>query len=104
MNGSSDKPIDVLVMAAGLGTRMKSRQAKVLHKLDGRPLIAHVCQAALALQPRGICIIVGHQGELVSKAVVAELGEGNARFVEQAHQRGTGDAVMSARTEIENAK
>ena len=45
-------PLDVLILAAGLGTRMKSRVAKVLHKLSGRPLIAHVCQTAALLNPR----------------------------------------------------
>nr|MBA3440655.1 NTP transferase domain-containing protein [Pyrinomonadaceae bacterium] len=45
-------PLDVLILAAGLGTRMRSRTAKVLHKLDGRPLIAHVCRTAAALSPR----------------------------------------------------
>jgi bifunctional N-acetylglucosamine-1-phosphate-uridyltransferase/glucosamine-1-phosphate-acetyltransferase GlmU-like protein len=52
-------------MAAGLGTRMKSNRAKVLHELGGAPLIAHVVRAAQALQPRSIVVIVGHQAEEV---------------------------------------
>ncbi|HEX8119125.1 MAG TPA: NTP transferase domain-containing protein, partial [Pyrinomonadaceae bacterium] len=43
-------PLDILILAAGLGTRMRSSTAKVLHKLGGRPLIAHVCRTASALQ------------------------------------------------------
>jgi bifunctional UDP-N-acetylglucosamine pyrophosphorylase/glucosamine-1-phosphate N-acetyltransferase len=89
--------LDVLILAAGLGTRMRSRTAKVLHRLGGRPLIAHVCQKATALEPHHIYVIVGHQAELVEQAVRAELGEGGAIFITQTEQRGTGDAVMAAR-------
>ncbi len=89
-------------MAAGLGTRMKSNRAKVLHELGGSPLIAHVVRAAQALDPSAILVIVGHQAEEVKQAVLAEAPE-NARFVVQAQQRGTGDAVESARSELENS-
>ncbi len=44
--------LDILILAAGLGTRMKSDLAKVLHRLDGRPLIDHVCETAISLSPR----------------------------------------------------
>jgi bifunctional UDP-N-acetylglucosamine pyrophosphorylase/glucosamine-1-phosphate N-acetyltransferase len=90
-------PLDVLILAAGLGTRMRSRTAKVLHRLGGRPLIAHVCQKATALEPNHIYVIVGHQAELVEQAVREELGAGGAIFITQTEQRGTGDAVMVAR-------
>ncbi len=89
-------------MAAGLGTRMKSKRAKVLHELGGSPLIAHVTRTAQALDPRGILVIVGHQAEEVERAVLAEAGE-LASFVVQAKQRGTGDAVESARNKLENS-
>jgi bifunctional UDP-N-acetylglucosamine pyrophosphorylase/glucosamine-1-phosphate N-acetyltransferase len=89
-------------MAAGLGTRMKSNRAKVLHELGGAPLIAHVVRAAQALQPRSIVVIVGHQAEEVERATLAEVGE-LASFVVQAKQRGTGDAVESARSVLENS-
>ena len=89
-------------MAAGLGTRMKSKRAKVLHELGGSPLIAHVVRAAQALEPRSIFVIVGHQAEEVERAVVAEVGE-LGRFVVQEKQRGTGDAVESARSVLENS-
>jgi bifunctional UDP-N-acetylglucosamine pyrophosphorylase/glucosamine-1-phosphate N-acetyltransferase len=95
MNNSS-KPLNILIMAAGLGTRMKSKRAKVLHELGGSPLIAHVVRAGQALDPRSIVVIVGHQAEEVEQAVLAEVGE-LASFVIQAKQRGTGDAVESAR-------
>jgi bifunctional UDP-N-acetylglucosamine pyrophosphorylase/glucosamine-1-phosphate N-acetyltransferase len=89
-------------MAAGLGTRMKSRRAKVLHELGGAPLIAYVVRAAQALEPRSIITIVGHQAEEVERAVLAEVGE-LATFVIQERQRGTGDAVESARRVLENS-
>jgi bifunctional UDP-N-acetylglucosamine pyrophosphorylase/glucosamine-1-phosphate N-acetyltransferase len=99
----SHTPLDVLIMAAGLGTRMRSGTAKVLHELSGRPLIAHVCRAALALAPRRIYVVVGHQAEMVKAAVQRELGADGAAFVTQERQRGTGDAVMSAREALQEA-
>ena len=89
-------------MAAGLGTRMKSKRAKVLHELGGLPLIAHVVRAAQALNPQAILVVVGHQAEEVERAAIAEVGD-LARGVLQAQQRGTGDAVESARSELENS-
>ena len=99
---SESKPLNVLVMAAGLGTRMKSNRAKVLHELAGRPLIAHVVHTAQSLDPKTILVIVGHQAEEVEHAVLAEVGE-LASFAIQAKQRGTGDAVESARRQLENS-
>lgn len=96
------KTLNVLVMAAGLGTRMRSKRAKVLHELGGRPLIAHVVRTAQSLDPKTILVVVGHQAEEVEQAVLAEVGE-LASFAIQAKQRGTGDAVESARTLFENS-
>ena len=94
--------LDVLILAAGLGTRMKSAKAKVLHELGGSPLIAYVCRAAAALSPDQIYVVVGHQGAEVENAVKLEVGA-LAKFVTQAAQRGTGDAVMAAKTKLENS-
>src|SRR5882757_937566 len=96
-------PLDVIILAAGQGTRMKSGLAKVLHKLDGRPLVAHVCRTAATLNPRKIYVVVGHQAERVEAAVQGELGKDGAIFVRQEKQRGTGDAVLAARTALANA-
>ena len=102
-NLSNEQPmLDVLVLAAGLGTRMRSNQAKVLHRLDGRPLVNHVCRTATALAPRKIYVVIGHQGEDVKTAVLEELDEEYAEFVWQKEQLGTGDAVNSAREFLEN--
>ncbi|HEX8354867.1 MAG TPA: NTP transferase domain-containing protein, partial [Pyrinomonadaceae bacterium] len=98
-------PLDILILAAGLGTRMRSSTAKVLHKLGGRPLIAHVCRTASALVKgeRPVYVVVGHQAEEVKEAVRAELGEGGAVFVTQTEQRGTGDAVFAGRDALGDA-
>ncbi len=100
--GEQHKPLEVLILAAGLGTRMRSRRAKVLHELGGLPLIAHVCRAAQALEPQRIFVVVGHQAAEVEEAVRTQVGD-LARFVLQAQQRGTGDAVEAARDVLENS-
>lgn len=97
-------PLDVLIMAAGLGTRMKSAKAKVLHELDGRPLIEHVCRTAVSLNPRQVYVVVGHQAEDVEQAVRKCVDPRLASFVLQAQQRGTGDAVMAAREALAGAE
>ena len=91
----------VLILAAGLGTRMKSKRAKVLHELGGSPLIAYVCRTAQSLNPDKIFVVVGHQSAEVEKAVEAEVGS-RAEFVTQEQQRGTADAVQAARGQLEN--
>jgi bifunctional UDP-N-acetylglucosamine pyrophosphorylase / glucosamine-1-phosphate N-acetyltransferase len=100
---SENKTINVLILAAGLGTRMRSDIAKVLHKLDGRPLINHVCRVAAVLAPQKIYVVIGHQGEEVRSAVLNELGEDQVEFVWQREQLGTGDAVNAARSFLENS-
>ncbi|HEX8636955.1 MAG TPA: bifunctional UDP-N-acetylglucosamine diphosphorylase/glucosamine-1-phosphate N-acetyltransferase GlmU, partial [Pyrinomonadaceae bacterium] len=80
---------------------MRSNLAKVLHQLDGRPLINHVCRTATALAPRKIYVIIGHQGETVKTAVLEELNEDFAEFVWQTEQLGTGHAVNAAREFLE---
>lgn len=99
---NEQKTLDVLILAAGLGTRMRSNLAKVLHKLDNRPLINHVCRTATALAPGKIYVVIGHQGEDVRQAVLEELDEEHAAFVWQKEQLGTGHAVNSAREFLEN--
>src|SRR2546423_13747138 len=96
LNAHSERPIDILVLAAGLGTRMKSGKAKVLHQLGGLPLINHICRTAASLEPKKIHVIVGHQADEVETAVRKVLDSNQVTFVKQARQLGTGDAVMSA--------
>jgi bifunctional UDP-N-acetylglucosamine pyrophosphorylase/glucosamine-1-phosphate N-acetyltransferase len=83
----------VVIMAAGKGTRLKSRRPKVLHEIGGKPLLSHVIAAAgKIVAPSDIFVVVGHQAEQV-KAAVAATG---IRFVEQPEQRGTGHAIQCA--------
>lgn len=87
----------IVIMAAGKGTRLKSRRAKVLHQIGGQPLLAHVIKAAQQIVPaEHIYVIVGHQAENV-RAAVEHLG---VKFVLQAEQRGTGHAIMCARDQV----
>ena len=95
------RPLDVLILAAGLGTRMRSNLAKVLHRADGRPLISHVCRTAASLAPEKIYVVIGHQGDEVREAVLSDLDASQAVFVEQKEQLGTGDAVNAARSFLE---
>src|SRR5205085_4201299 len=83
----------VLILAAGKSTRMKSKYAKVLHKVGGRTLIEHVLQVARSVSA-DICIVVGHTADKV-KALIAE-----AKFIAQKEQLGTGHAVMAARDQF----
>jgi bifunctional UDP-N-acetylglucosamine pyrophosphorylase / glucosamine-1-phosphate N-acetyltransferase len=89
--------LGILIMAAGKGTRLKSKRAKVLHEIGGRPLLRHVIAAAAQVVPPGdIAVIVGHQAEAVRTAV----HETGVRFVVQEDQRGTGHAVQCAEAEV----
>jgi bifunctional UDP-N-acetylglucosamine pyrophosphorylase/glucosamine-1-phosphate N-acetyltransferase len=85
--------LHVIVLAAGAGTRMKSRRAKVLMPLAGRSLLQHVITAARALNPAGIHIVYGHCGEQV-QAAFAE--QPDLDWVLQAERLGTGHAVEQA--------
>jgi bifunctional UDP-N-acetylglucosamine pyrophosphorylase/glucosamine-1-phosphate N-acetyltransferase len=87
----------IVIMAAGKGTRLKSKRAKVLHEIAGEPLLAHVIKAAQKIVPaEDIYVIIGHQAENVRKAI----GPMGVKFVLQAEQRGTGHAVMCARPQV----
>jgi bifunctional UDP-N-acetylglucosamine pyrophosphorylase / glucosamine-1-phosphate N-acetyltransferase len=81
----------VVVLAAGQGTRMRSRLPKVLHEVAGAPMLAHVLTAAEAVTPDPLVVVVGHGAE----AVRARFADADVVFVEQSVQRGTGDAVAS---------
>ena len=87
-------PLTMVILAAGLGTRMKSRKAKVLHRAGGKALVEHVVDTALELTPPDrIFVVVGHQADEV-RAAIAASGIG---FIEQAEQKGTGHAVKCGR-------
>ncbi len=96
---SSPKPprIAIAIMAAGKGTRLKSKHPKVLHEIGGKPILAHVIATAEKVVPaQDIFVIIGHEAERVREAVA---GSG-VNFVLQAEQRGTGHALMVTRDAI----
>jgi bifunctional UDP-N-acetylglucosamine pyrophosphorylase / glucosamine-1-phosphate N-acetyltransferase len=87
----------IVIMAAGKGTRLKSKRAKVLHEIGGKALLEHVIQAATQIvPPQDVYVIVGHQAGAV-QAAVAHTG---VKFVTQAEQLGTGHAIQSAREAV----
>ena len=91
-------PLDIVVMAAGKGTRMKSKTPKVLQKLAGRALLQHVLDTAAQLKARSAVVITGHGAEAV-EAAIAQGRSAQAldlRFVRQEPQLGTGHAVQQA--------
>lgn len=89
----------IAIMAAGKGTRLKSRYPKVLHRVGGKPLLEHVIAAAVKVVPaRNIFVIIGHEAELVQRTVEHT----GVNFVLQAEQRGTGHAIMAARQALAN--
>ncbi len=83
-------------MAAGLGTRMNSARAKVLHEVAGRPMLAWVVEAARSAGAGPVVAILGHQLEAVQAMLDARYGAGAIAIARQAEQRGTGHAVQSA--------
>ncbi|MCG6933066.1 MAG: bifunctional UDP-N-acetylglucosamine diphosphorylase/glucosamine-1-phosphate N-acetyltransferase GlmU [Gallionella sp.] len=85
-------PLNIVILAAGKGTRMYSDKPKVLHTLAGKPLVQHVLDCASALKPQQICVVYGHGGEAVPDA----MRQYAARFVIQEPQLGTGHAVQQA--------
>lgn len=84
--------LSIIILAAGLGKRMYSDLPKVLHPLAGKPLIRHVVETALALEPESVHVIYGHGGQPVREALV----DMSLSWVEQAQQLGTGHAVAQA--------
>ncbi|MGD0577406.1 MAG: bifunctional UDP-N-acetylglucosamine diphosphorylase/glucosamine-1-phosphate N-acetyltransferase GlmU [Bryobacteraceae bacterium] len=86
----SSSPVSVVILAAGLGTRMRSRLAKVLHRAGGECLLEHVIEAAREIAPaERIVAVVGHQAERVR----AEVERSGVRFAVQTEQKGTGHAL-----------
>src|SRR5712691_5938447 len=89
-------PLDVIVLAAGRGKRMRSDLPKVLHPLAARPLLAHVIDAARTLAPRKIFVVHGHGADKVRAA----FPDSGVDWVLQAEQLGTGHAVLQALPQV----
>lgn len=84
--------LEVVILAAGQGTRMRSALPKVLHPVAGKPMLGHVIDSARQLQPQGIHVVIGHGADAVRERLAAE----DLDFVMQREQLGTGHAVAQA--------
>ena len=85
--------VAVIILAAGLGKRMKSDKAKVLHEILGKPMILYVLETAAKIAGENIVAVIGHQAEKVSEVISEKY---KIRFALQKEQRGTGHAVLCA--------
>lgn len=92
--------IAVIILAAGKGTRMKSDKAKVLHEINGKPMIVYVAETASKVVGDQVVIVIGHQRQEVKNAVLKTM---NACFAVQEEQKGTGHAVLCALPEIDSS-
>ena len=90
--------LETLILAAGKGTRMKSKIPKVLHKVGGKPMLQHVIDAAKRAGSSREVVIIGSGAELVEQTITG------VEFVLQAEQLGTGHAVLSARKKFSDSK
>ena len=92
--------LDIVILAAGKGTRMRSQIPKVLHTLAGKPMVQHVLDTASGLQPDRTHVVIGHGAEQLREA----LAENTVQFAVQAEQKGTGHAVAQALEQLGSGK
>ena len=85
-------PVTVVILAAGQGTRMRSKTIKLLHPVAGRPMVARLLDSVQAIRPRKIITVVGFQAEQVQEALAGH----SCSFALQKKQLGTGHAVLQA--------
>ena len=90
--------LNIIILAAGKGTRMNSEKPKVLHSLAGKSLLQHVVDTATALQSNKTIVVYGHGGETVPEA----LSKSGTQFILQEPQLGTGHAVQQAIPQLED--
>jgi len=94
---NTKREVAVIILAAGLGTRMKSSKAKVLHEILGKPMVMYVVEVAKKIAGDNVVLVIGYQAEKVRKVVSEQT---NALFALQEEQLGTGHAVMCAIPQI----
>jgi bifunctional UDP-N-acetylglucosamine pyrophosphorylase / glucosamine-1-phosphate N-acetyltransferase len=90
-----EPPLAAIILAAGLGTRMRSQRAKVLHELGGEPMLARTLRAVATTHPHPLIIVVGHQGPAVEVTARRTLPDYDIRTARQPRQLGTGDATQA---------
>jgi UDP-N-acetylglucosamine diphosphorylase/glucosamine-1-phosphate N-acetyltransferase len=91
------KNVAVIILAAGMGTRMKSDKAKVLHEIVGQPMIVYVVEAAQKVADDNVIVVIGHQAQTVRESLT---GHQNLLFAYQEKQLGTAHAVLCALPQI----
>jgi len=84
--------VDIIILAAGKGTRMRSALPKVLHPIAGTPMLQHIVNNVAQLDPIATHVVIGHGSDMVRETIEGE----HLNFVVQAEQLGTGHAVMQA--------
>jgi len=89
--------IEVIILAAGKGTRMRSALPKVLHRIGGKPMVDHVVATAKSLSPARIHLVIGHGAEQLREHVG---GDADIRIVEQREQLGTGHAALQVSPQL----
>lgn len=89
---SKSSKLNIVILAAGTGKRMRSSIPKVLHKIGGTPLLSHVIKTARALSPNKICVVYGYGGDIVQRAINDDM----LSWTEQKEQLGTGHALLQA--------
>ncbi|MGO1425665.1 MAG: bifunctional UDP-N-acetylglucosamine diphosphorylase/glucosamine-1-phosphate N-acetyltransferase GlmU [Halomonas sp.] len=92
--------LDIVILAAGKGTRMRSQTPKVLHTLAGKPMVQHVLETASGLRPDRTHVVIGHGAEQLREA----LADSGVNFAVQAEQKGTGHAVAQALEHLGSGK
>lgn len=90
--------LNIVVLAAGKGTRMRSDLPKVLHPLAGKPMLMHVLDTARKLNPAKLCVVYGYGGDKVARTIAAK----DVVWVHQPEQKGTGHAVQQAASQLLN--
>ncbi|HEX5647868.1 MAG TPA: bifunctional UDP-N-acetylglucosamine diphosphorylase/glucosamine-1-phosphate N-acetyltransferase GlmU [Nitrospira sp.] len=100
--------LGVVVMAAGLGTRMRSKRAKVLHRVAGQPMVLYAVDLALQVAGHRVAVVVGHQADevrqVIQEGIAGKAAAESVAVVEQAEQLGTGHAVLQSRPVFTRAK
>ena len=97
---SSTSNVSILILAGGLGKRMKSKIPKVLHKLGDKPMLVRVLESANALNPDKIYIIVGKYKDVIQETLQQYINISNVIFVDQPEAQGTGHALQCALPEL----
>lgn len=96
--------LNILILAAGRGTRMKNSRPKVLHELSGKPLLEHVIETAQILNPENIYIIIGHEADQIKDYFKTKKLKNNLHWILQENMLGTADAVKTALPYLKNSE